>query len=72
MLGGMCNPDPAIRRKAPDHLVDIYNTDVRPLLAGIREAMGLAPDPLDAYRRSGYAKGIASERVAGAQVGWGA
>jgi len=53
-------------------LMDAYNTDVRPLLAGIREEMGLDPDPLDAYRRSGYADLIATERVGGAQAGWGA
>jgi L-rhamnose isomerase/sugar isomerase len=53
-------------------LMDAYNTDVRPMLAGIREEMGLDPDPLEAYRRSGYAEQIASERVGGAQAGWGA
>jgi len=53
-------------------LMDAYNTDVRPLLARIREEMGLDPDPLEAYRRSGYAERIATERVGGAQAGWGA
>jgi L-rhamnose isomerase/sugar isomerase len=53
-------------------LMDAYNTDVRPMLAGIREEMGLDPHPLEAYRRSGYAEQIASERVGGAQAGWGA
>jgi len=53
-------------------LMDAYNTDVRPLLAGIREETGLDPDPLEAYRRSGYAERIATERVGGAQAGWGA
>jgi L-rhamnose isomerase/sugar isomerase len=53
-------------------LMDAYNTDVRPMLAGIREEMGLDPDPLGAYRRSGYAEMIASGRVGGAQAGWGA
>ena len=72
MLGSMSNPDPAIRRKTLDHPMNAYNTDVRLLLAGIREEIGLDADPLDAYRRSGYAERIASERIAGAQAGWGA
>ena len=29
--------------------MDAYNTDVRPLLAGLREDMGLDPDPIAAY-----------------------
>jgi L-rhamnose isomerase / sugar isomerase len=53
-------------------LMDAYDTDVRPMLAGIREEMGLDPDPLEAYRLSGYAERIVSERVGGAQAGWGA
>jgi L-rhamnose isomerase/sugar isomerase len=53
-------------------LMDAYDTDVRPLLADLRRAMGLDPDPLAAYARSGYAERIALERVGGAQAGWGA
>ncbi|WP_460750327.1 L-rhamnose isomerase [Myceligenerans cantabricum] len=53
-------------------LMDAYNTDTRPLLAELREAQGLAPDPMTAYAASGYADKIASERVGGAQAGWGA
>ena len=34
-------------------LMDAYNTDVRPLLRELREEMGLDPDPIAAYRRSG-------------------
>ena len=30
-------------------LMDAYNTDVRPLLAELREDMGLDPDPVAAY-----------------------
>ncbi|MFG3436802.1 L-rhamnose isomerase [Nonomuraea sp. NPDC047897] len=52
--------------------MDAYNTDVRPLLAGLREEMGLDPDPMAAYARSGYFDRIATERVGGAQAGWGA
>jgi L-rhamnose isomerase / sugar isomerase len=53
-------------------LMDAYDTDVRPLLAEVRQEMGLDPDPMAAYARSGYAEGIAAERVGGTQAGWGA
>ncbi|MBF8194461.1 rhamnose isomerase, partial [Nonomuraea sp. K274] len=52
--------------------MDAYNTDVRPLLAELREEMGLAPDPMGAYAKSGYFEKIAAERVGGTQAGWGA
>ncbi len=52
--------------------MDAYNTDVRPLLAELREEMGLAPDPMAAYAKSGYFQKIAADRVGGAQAGWGA
>jgi len=53
-------------------LMDAYDTDVRPLLADLRRDMGLDPDPIAAYGRSGYAERIAEERVGGNQAGWGA
>ncbi|MEV2212126.1 L-rhamnose isomerase [Streptomyces sp. NPDC050997] len=53
-------------------IMDAYNTDVRPLLRSLREDMGLDPDPMAAYRRSGWAAKIAEERVGGQQAGWGA
>ncbi len=53
-------------------LMDAYDTDVRPLLAALRQEMGLDPDPMAAYARSGYAERIAAERVGGTQAGWGA
>ena len=53
-------------------LMDAYNTDVRPLLAQLREDAGLDADPMAAYARSGYAERIVSERVGGKQAGWGA
>lgn len=53
-------------------LMDAYNTDVRPLLRDLREEMGLDPDPIAAYHRSGYADQIVADRVGGTQAGWGA
>jgi L-rhamnose isomerase / sugar isomerase len=53
-------------------VMDAYNTDVRPLLAGLREEMGLAPDPVAAYLASGYGEKIISERTGGSPAGWGA
>jgi len=53
-------------------LMDAYNTDVRPLLAQMREEMGLAPDPVAAYHASGYAAKIVAERQGGSPAGWGA
>jgi L-rhamnose isomerase/sugar isomerase len=52
--------------------MDAYNTDVRPLLAELREDMGLAPDPMAAYKRSGYFEKIRDERKDGQAAGWGA
>jgi L-rhamnose isomerase/sugar isomerase len=57
---------------AHDVFMDAFHTDVRPLLAELRVADGLDPDPVAAYRRSGYQERIAAERVGGTQAGWGA
>ncbi|MGH8961506.1 MAG: L-rhamnose isomerase [Jatrophihabitantaceae bacterium] len=53
-------------------LMDAYNTDVRSLLAELREEQGLHPDPMTAYLDSGYADRIVAERIGGNQAGWGA
>jgi L-rhamnose isomerase/sugar isomerase len=53
-------------------LMDAYNTDVRPLLAELRQEMGLDPDPVKAYLASGYGEKIVAERVGGNAAGWGA
>ena len=53
-------------------LMDAYNTDVRPLLAELREEMGLDPDPVKAYLASGYADKIVAQRVGGTAASWGA
>ncbi|MCP9965388.1 L-rhamnose isomerase [Actinomadura madurae] len=52
--------------------MDAYNTDVRPLLAELREEMGLHPDPVAAYKASGYYERVAEERKDGQAAGWGA
>ncbi len=51
-------------------LMDAYNTDVRPLLAELREDMGIDPDPVRAYLRSGYAEKVVAERVGGTPASW--
>jgi L-rhamnose isomerase/sugar isomerase len=51
--------------------MDAYNTDVRPLLAQLREDMGLDPDPIAAYQRSGYAEKIIADRLGGTPASWG-
>jgi L-rhamnose isomerase/sugar isomerase len=53
-------------------LMDAYNTDVRPMLAGLRTEMNLDPDPMAAYAASGYAGRIIADRAGGQQAGWGA
>ncbi len=53
-------------------VMDAYHTDVRPLLRELREDMGLDPDPISAYKRSGYYEKIRSERAEGQAAGWGA
>jgi len=53
-------------------LMDAYNTDVRLLLRDLRTEMGLDPDPMAAFARSGYAEKVIAERVGGQQAGWGA
>ena len=57
---------------AHDALTDAFSTDVRPLLAELRESKGLNHDPYTAYARSGHQERIARERVGGQQAGWGA
>jgi L-rhamnose isomerase len=53
-------------------LMDAYNTDVRPMLAELRQEMGLAPDPVGSYLASGYGEKNISERRGGSAAGWGA
>jgi L-rhamnose isomerase / sugar isomerase len=51
-------------------LMDAYNSDVRPLLAELRVEMGLDPDPVSAYHRSGYQEKIVANRIGGIQASW--
>jgi len=51
-------------------LMDAYNTDVRPLLAELRQDLGFDPDPIAAYHRSGYGKKIIADRVGGTPASW--
>jgi L-rhamnose isomerase/sugar isomerase len=43
-------------------LVEAYETDVRPLLARLREGLGLDADPVQAFRAGAYAERLAAER----------
>jgi L-rhamnose isomerase / sugar isomerase len=52
-------------------LMDAYNTDVRPLLAELRQDLGLDPDPVAAYHQSGYGERIIKERFGGTPASWG-
>jgi L-rhamnose isomerase/sugar isomerase len=43
-------------------LVDAFETDVRPLLARLREEQDLEADPVEAFRRGGHVERLAQER----------
>jgi L-rhamnose isomerase/sugar isomerase len=51
-------------------LLHAYNTDVRALCAKVREDLGASPDPIAAFRQSGYAEKVTEERKEGAGAGW--
>jgi L-rhamnose isomerase/sugar isomerase len=46
-------------------LTDAYDTDVRPLLAQVRDEMGLDTDPIAVYSASDYPAKVAAERGGG-------
>jgi L-rhamnose isomerase/sugar isomerase len=54
-------------------LLDAFRTDVRPLCAKVRTALGAADDPVAALRASGYAERMAAERGTTVSLagGWG-
>lgn len=56
---------------ANDVLTDAFSTDVRPLLAELRQSQGLPADPMRAFLASGYLDRVRAERVGGG-AGWGA
>jgi L-rhamnose isomerase/sugar isomerase len=56
---------------AHELMLDAFQTDVRPLLAQVRTEMGLATDPIAAYRSSGYRQKIAAERDVDKKAGGG-
>ena len=43
-------------------LLDAFETDVRPLLAGLRSEKGIDADPVEAYRSGGHEERLARER----------
>jgi L-rhamnose isomerase/sugar isomerase len=43
-------------------LLEAFETDVRPLLARLRERRGVAADPVSAFREGGFAERLAQER----------
>src|SRR5689334_14863191 len=45
-------------------LLAAFETDVRPLLAQLRERIGVDADPVEAFRRGGYGERLARERGA--------
>jgi L-rhamnose isomerase/sugar isomerase len=50
-------------------MVGSFSTDVRPLLARVREEIGVPVDPIAAYRESGYEEKIRKERGLAATSG---
>ena len=51
-------------------LLDAFRTDVRPLCAKVRATLGASPDPIAAFRASGYADRVAETRVGGTAAAW--
>jgi L-rhamnose isomerase/sugar isomerase len=49
--------------RAESLLQDAFATDVRPLIREWRTAKGLPPDPMEAFRQSGYLEKISTERA---------
>jgi L-rhamnose isomerase/sugar isomerase len=43
-------------------LLHAFETDVRPLLAEVRRRLGVEPDPVETFRRGGFAERLARER----------
>jgi L-rhamnose isomerase/sugar isomerase len=43
-------------------LMEAFETDVRPLLGRLRTELGVAADPVEAFRSGGHAERLATER----------
>ena len=54
----------AIKAEVTDPSAESFATDVRPMLAEWRKKKGIDPDPMKAYRGSGYEAKAAKEREA--------
>src|SRR3954468_21235494 len=50
--------------RAEAYLQDAFSTDVRPAIRDWRTARGLPPEPMQAFRESGYLERITTERAA--------
>lgn len=57
---------------AENCMQEAFNTDVEPLLKIVREEMNLAPNPLEAFRASGYWAKVSKERGFRSGAGLGA
>ena len=55
--------------QANEVLVDAFDTDVRPILAEVRERLHVAPNPLAAFRESDERQAMINDRV-GVAAGW--
>jgi L-rhamnose isomerase/sugar isomerase len=55
--------------RAESCLQDAFKTDVRPAIAAWRQAKGLAADPIEAFRASGYLDRVTKDRAARNAVG---
>jgi L-rhamnose isomerase/sugar isomerase len=44
-------------------MLDAFETDVRPVLARLRDSLGVDPDPVDAFRRGGHRERLTRERA---------
>jgi L-rhamnose isomerase/sugar isomerase len=51
-------------------LTGAFSTDVRPLCARVREKLGAAADPIEAFRSSGYRDRVAESRAHGTAAAW--
>ena len=51
--------------RAESLLQDAFATDVRPMLREWRQSKGIPPNPMEAFRQSGYLERITKQRSAG-------